>query len=142
MVAQKLISRKLFFRTLGTLLSGLLGWVWYRLVQIQYNAENQEEFSHDLTIPPGASYYGKYYLYRKGDDVKAFSTVCSHAGCRIGLDGSGQLQCGCHGSRFDAATGLPTRGPALHPLRQLKCQHDPIKGKWIVSLSLANVVKS
>lgn len=142
MVGQKLISRKSFFRTVGTLLSGLLGWLWYRLVQFQSTAENREEFSHDLTIPPGASYYGKYYLYRKGDDVKAFSTVCTHAGCRIGLDGGGHLQCGCHGSRFDAASGLPLKGPALRPLRQLNCQHDPIKGKWIVSLSSANALNS
>ncbi|MGW8061252.1 Rieske (2Fe-2S) protein [Streptomyces ziwulingensis] len=54
---------------------------------------------------------------RDADGVlKAFSTVCTHAGCPIGeLEGT-RLVCPCHGSEFDARTGEVLRAPATAPL--------------------------
>ncbi|HJQ41947.1 MAG TPA: Rieske (2Fe-2S) protein [Jatrophihabitantaceae bacterium] len=51
-----------------------------------------------------------------GDEVHAFSAVCTHQGCTVDKVAKGQIQCPCHGSRFDAATGHVTRGPASRPL--------------------------
>jgi Rieske Fe-S protein len=48
----------------------------------------------------------------------AMSTVCAHKGCDIRSHGeitNQGLHCSCHGSRYDA-NGLPTHGPADHPL--------------------------
>jgi Rieske Fe-S protein len=50
-----------------------------------------------------------------GGDVHAFSAVCTHQGCTVGVAGR-VLQCPCHGSRFAAATGAVTQGPATRPL--------------------------
>ncbi|AZM62921.1 MULTISPECIES: Rieske (2Fe-2S) protein [unclassified Streptomyces] len=57
---------------------------------------------------------------RTGDGtLKAYDTVCTHAGCPINkLDGT-KLICPCHGSEFDATTGKVLREPAVAPLQPL-----------------------
>ncbi|MFJ5041413.1 Rieske (2Fe-2S) protein [Streptomyces parvulus] len=51
--------------------------------------------------------------------LKAFSTVCTHAGCPIKkLEGT-KLVCPCHGSEFDARTGEVLHAPATAPLIEL-----------------------
>lgn len=52
----------------------------------------------------------------------AFSRVCTHAGCPVGLYESRncELMCPCHQSTFDVLSGAqPTGGPAARPLPQL-----------------------
>ncbi|MFD5587077.1 Rieske (2Fe-2S) protein [Streptomyces sp. NPDC058733] len=54
--------------------------------------------------------------------LKAFSTICTHAGCPIAqLEGT-RLTCNCHGSQFDATTGKVLRSPATEPLKELPVQ--------------------
>ncbi|MCK9931074.1 Rieske (2Fe-2S) protein [Frankia sp. Mgl5] len=50
------------------------------------------------------------------DEVLAFSAVCTHQGCTVGSVAGGTINCPCHGSKFDAATGAPVAGPAKTPL--------------------------
>ncbi len=52
----------------------------------------------------------------------AFSKICTHAGCPVGLYRASQqaLICPCHQSTFDVLRGaVPTFGPAARPLPQL-----------------------
>jgi thiosulfate dehydrogenase [quinone] large subunit len=50
-------------------------------------------------------------------EVVALSSVCTHRGCEVNLPSGGQIACGCHGSRYNAATGAVLAGPAIFPLR-------------------------
>jgi ubiquinol-cytochrome c reductase iron-sulfur subunit len=55
----------------------------------------------------------------------AYSKVCTHAGCPVGLyrASQGALICPCHQSTFDVMRGaVPTFGPAARPLPQLPIQ--------------------
>jgi len=57
----------------------------------------------------------------------AFSKLCTHAGCPVGLyqAPSKQLFCPCHQSVFDVIDGArPTSGPATRPLPQLPIAID------------------
>ena len=48
--------------------------------------------------------------------VHGVSATCTHQGCTVGAPHGGVVNCPCHGSRFDAATGKVLRGPATRPL--------------------------
>ena len=55
-------------------------------------------------------------------DLIAYSKVCTHAGCPVGLfrERDAALFCPCHQSTFDAARGaIPTFGPTARALPQL-----------------------
>ena len=57
----------------------------------------------------------------------AFSKICTHAGCPVGLyrAEARQLLCPCHQSTFDVTTGCtPVFGPAARPLPQLPMEVD------------------
>jgi ubiquinol-cytochrome c reductase iron-sulfur subunit len=61
------------------------------------------------------------------DGLIAYSKVCTHAGCPVGLfeARTGQLLCPCHQSAFDALTGAnPVFGPAARALPQLPLAID------------------
>ncbi|MFF9572579.1 Rieske (2Fe-2S) protein [Streptomyces sp. NPDC014685] len=52
----------------------------------------------------------------KADEFKAFSSKCTHQGCTVSSVSDGTVNCSCHGSRFDAASGAVVHGPATEPL--------------------------
>jgi Rieske Fe-S protein len=50
----------------------------------------------------------------RGDEVVAFSAVCTHQGCTVRAE-QAAIRCPCHGSTYDL-TGDNTGGPAPSPL--------------------------
>ena len=48
-------------------------------------------------------------------EVVAFSAICTHQGCIVVPEKKG-LNCPCHQSLFDTATGAVLQGPATDPL--------------------------
>lgn len=52
-------------------------------------------------------------------EFRAFTAVCTHQGCLVSTPTNGSIPCACHGSRFDAATGEVSGGPAPSPLSEI-----------------------
>jgi quinol---cytochrome c reductase iron-sulfur subunit len=68
--------------------------------------------------------------------VVAFSKICTHAGCPVGLyqTDTQELFCPCHQSTFSVPEGArPTFGPATRPLPQLPIGLDD--DGFIIALS-------
>ena len=59
-------------------------------------------------------------LIREPDgSLKAFSAICTHAGCTVGYEG-GVIYCPCHGGEYDPETGQVIAGPPPAPLAPKK----------------------
>jgi ubiquinol-cytochrome c reductase iron-sulfur subunit len=74
----------------------------------------------DLDLPEGREGWAP-------EGCLAYSKVCTHAGCPVGLYRARehQLLCPCHQSTFDVLRGAPpVFGPAARPLPQLPMQID------------------
>ena len=70
-------------------------------------------------IGMGRSRRTRVTLANVAGTLYAIDDTCTHRGCSLGdgkLDGS-TVQCACHGSRFDVASGAVVRGPAEDPVR-------------------------
>ncbi len=47
-----------------------------------------------------------------------FSAICTHMGCTVAPKGA-ELDCPCHGSRYNIKTGAVLNGPATEPLAKI-----------------------
>ncbi len=56
-------------------------------------------------------------------EFKGFTAVCTHQGCTVNRVAD-TIDCPCHGSTFDIATGEPVAGPALAPLAEIELVVD------------------
>ena len=54
----------------------------------------------------------------KGEDLTGYSGYCTHNGCALRQEET-ELDCPCHGSRFDAANGEVLVGPATTHLPEV-----------------------
>jgi 3-phenylpropionate/trans-cinnamate dioxygenase ferredoxin component len=60
-------------------------------------------------------------ITRSAGRVYAFVDRCSHQECPLssGFVEDGELECECHGARFELATGRVTLPPAVEPITML-----------------------
>ena len=61
-------------------------------------------------------------------EIVAFSAICTHMGCTVAPAAS-MIECPCHGSTYDLATGVNTGGPAPKPLTEVAVK---VKGGDVV----------
>jgi Rieske Fe-S protein len=66
---------------------------------------------------------GVIVLHVAPEDFRAFTNVCTHAGCGISQFVAERLRCQCHGSEFDVA-GVNVAGPAPLPLARYAVTRD------------------
>lgn len=59
------------------------------------------------------------YLVKKGNEVRALDSTCTHLGCRTRFNAeTRQIECPCHGGVYDV-NGNVISGPPPEPLRTL-----------------------
>jgi len=49
-------------------------------------------------------------------EVKAFTSICPHQGCKVSDVSNNEILCACHGSKFSALDGSVIQGPAVEGL--------------------------
>lgn len=57
-------------------------------------------------------------------EFKAFSSICTHAGCPVTSVKDGTINCTCHGSKFSVEEGSVETGPATKPLAEVAVAVD------------------
>ncbi|MEV4578892.1 Rieske (2Fe-2S) protein [Nonomuraea jabiensis] len=62
-------------------------------------------------------------------EFKAFTAVCTHAGCTVATVSNKTINCPCHGSKFSINDGSVKDGPASEPLAEKKITVDGDKIK-------------
>jgi Rieske Fe-S protein len=77
-------------------------------------------------VPSGGGIIAGDYVITQptAGQFKAFTKVCTHAGCDVNKIDGGVISCPCHGSKFSIETGEPTSGPATRPLAETKVKVD------------------
>jgi len=81
-------------------------------------------------VASGLSIVGTAVVFRGTDgSVRAYSSRCTHLGCRIDRVLGDEAVCPCHGSRF-RADGTVAAGPASRSLARLRVEPDPTSGGW------------
>lgn len=58
-----------------------------------------------------------------GDQIQAFTSVCTHQQCDINSFQNDRLVCPCHGSQFNTS-GQVVSGPAPSPLQEFTVERD------------------
>ncbi len=94
-----------------------------------YESADKEALSPTvlIRIPPDELHLPKSHQNWAVEGHVAYSKICTHAGCPVGLyeDQTHHLFCPCHQSTFDAANGCKVIfGPAARPLPQLPIYAD------------------
>ncbi len=73
-----------------------------------------------------------FMIKSESGDVRAFSSTCTHLGCRVAYDRQTNLfACPCHGGRY-ATDGSVVAGPPPRPLRTVEVRAED--GKVLVRL--------
>jgi Rieske Fe-S protein len=77
-------------------------------------------------VPTGGGVIaGDWVITQPADGTfKAFTKVCTHAGCDVSKVDGGVIVCPCHGSKFSIEDGKPTAGPATKALAEKKVKVD------------------
>ena len=101
----------------GDIITGGINTVWPQdAIGDEYSAVILVRLSAREPLPP------TQLEWVVNGDLIAYSKVCTHAGCPVGLfrERDAALFCPCHQSTFDAVRGaVPTFGPAARALPQL-----------------------
>lgn len=98
----------------------------------EVRARQEPETVHlPADLAEGLSIEGPVIVFREASgQLLAYSSRCTHLGCRLDRIQGGEAVCPCHGSRFHP-DGSVAQGPASHPLLPVKLEPDGSSGGWI-----------
>ncbi|MFI7343051.1 Rieske (2Fe-2S) protein [Streptomyces sp. NPDC050085] len=91
-----------------------------------------EEIAKTSDIPEGGGKIfadaGVVVTQPKKGEFKAFTSTCTHQGCKVTKVDAGTIDCPCHGSKFSIEDGSVKHPPATQPLpeKKLKVSGDSI----------------
>ena len=65
-------------------------------------------------------------VWNQDGRIRAFSSSCTHRGCKLNVPSNGRIQCPCHKAEFNQ-NGVPVKGPAKEPLKEYRVERTESK---------------
>lgn len=132
MIDNNKIPRRKFFKTIAALLAVPSFALWFDLVRKQLRiSAKSKKIILPLNIDNGISFINNLIVEKTGDNIKIYSSTCTHLGCKINQEKDNKLVCPCHGSQF-TLNGKVIKGPATKNLTQFNYSKDKKTGKIVV----------
>ena len=129
------MSRKEFLKWMKFLL--FIPFIW---MIIKMNKDHQRfgTSRKPIKLPngfsPGLSIEDEVIICKTDNDLKIYSSKCTHLGCKINKVENNELVCPCHGSRYNSS-GIPVKGPSVKALEELTFEIDKSTNEIIIQLS-------
>ncbi len=128
------INRKQFFKGIGLLLLVPFFGLWYSAAERQiFKESGKKKLVIPADTPQGITFIDPVIVDKRGNDVKIFSSRCTHLGCKINKVEGNELVCPCHGSRYTYG-GKVIKGPAAKNLLQYSYTINKKTGELIVNV--------
>jgi menaquinol-cytochrome c reductase iron-sulfur subunit len=117
-------SRRLFLEIIGkgsilvAFLAQIYGSIKAFIPSVLYEPPSKFKIGKPDDFPIGTTFLpeNKLYIFRKGNDYRAISAMCTHLNCIADWkQDKNQFYCSCHGSVF-SQNGNNIAGPAPKPL--------------------------
>ena len=126
------MSRKQFIKALLTIV--LLPFLYF-WKSISDDRKNDRRFNKFVNLkndfPLGISFTESFIIYKTNNDLKIYSSKCSHLGCKIKKVENDEIVCPCHGSKYDLH-GNVIKGPSTKPLIELNYKIGKHKNEIVV----------
>jgi len=132
MINNKKITRKKFLKTIAVLFSipSIIIWFEATKTQLRINSKLKKIF-----LPPdlndGITFVENLIVEKTGENIKIYSSTCTHLGCKINQEKNNKFICPCHGSQFSLNDEV-IKGPATKNLTQFNYSKDKKTGKIFV----------
>lgn len=128
----KKISRRKLFKIFASVLAIPFAGLWLTELKSHLNFVKKDgKIEIPQNIAEGITFFDKIIVEKKGEDLKIFSSRCTHLGCKINNESDGNFICPCHGSKFDL-NGNVVSGPAAENLNLLEYKINKKTGKIVV----------
>ena len=127
----KKISRRKMFKQLVFSFTIPTSILWYFGTKRKIERGGKQRIVIPNNLPVGISFIDNSIINKSANNIKAFSTKCTHLGCKIKNVENDQLVCPCHGSKFNL-NGIPKNGPATKPLKELEIRKEKSTGELVI----------
>ncbi|MEJ5262115.1 MAG: Rieske (2Fe-2S) protein [Ignavibacterium sp.] len=123
------MNRKKFLKILFTSFALGVVYLWHRLTEsVSASLRNNNQITVPDDFAFGVTITENFIVVKSKDQLKIFSSKCTHLGCRITSNINNIFTCPCHGSQFNL-DGEVLRGPAMKQLRELNYKVDKKKNQ-------------
>jgi len=131
MTNKQKISRKNFFKVIAAIISIPFTVLWFTGTKRVISTAKKKKILVPQNLSDGITFLESAIIKKDGKSLTAFSSKCTHLGCKINSTVNDNLVCPCHGSKF-SFDGIPQNGPATVPLNKLEIVKDKSTGELVV----------
>lgn len=129
----KKISRKSFLKHFAVILS--VPHILLALKTVLRHKDNRliKEIRLPGLFEKDITFHKDLIIIKSDNQIRFFSSKCTHLGCKISTLKNEQLVCACHGSHF-SLDGKVLNGPAASNLKELDYTFDAKTNEYLVKL--------